>query len=183
MLDFIKRNVKFVITLGVSVVLVAGLTTALIVTNTGSASARGRDRNNARVELTEEQIAERAENARARLEQKLADGDITQEQYDEKLAAIESGDFRGSGNRGQRGSRGDRSSRHENLTDEEIAERAAARAERAIAKIDQKLADGDITQEQYDEKLAAIESGEFRGSGRGSRDGKSNESTNDEEAN
>ena len=107
MLDFIKRNAKFVVTLGVSFLLVTGLTTALIVTNVSTASARGRDRNRAhvteRTPLTEEQIAERTANALERLQQRLDDGRITQEQFDERLAAIESGEFRSSDRGGRRG--------------------------------------------------------------------------------
>jgi len=46
MLDFIKRNAKFVIVTSVSFLIIAGLTTALIMTNTGPARGRhNRDRN------------------------------------------------------------------------------------------------------------------------------------------
>ena len=101
MLDFIKRNMKVVIITGVSVFVIAALSTALLVTNVASASGRGRDhdkehsreRRHVRMELTEEQIAERAENARERLAQRLADGKITQEEYDEKITALENGEF------------------------------------------------------------------------------------------
>jgi len=44
MLNFIKRNAKFVIVLGVSFLLIAGLTAALNVTNVGTGQERGRDR-------------------------------------------------------------------------------------------------------------------------------------------
>jgi len=109
MLEFIKRNVKFVVTIGVSFLIIAGLTTALIVTNVGGGRGHGRDhgrewsRETMQVEMTEEQIAQRTERARERLEQKLADGSITQEEYDERLAAIESGEYPVSGR--ERGSR------------------------------------------------------------------------------
>jgi len=97
MLGFIRRNAKLAIVTGVSLLLIAGLTTALIFTNVGTGSARGRDRGTSRIELTEEQIAERIaeriEIRRERLEQRLADGSITQEYYDEKIAAIESGEY------------------------------------------------------------------------------------------
>ena len=50
-----------------------------------------------KVELTDEQKAELTENAKAALDEKLASGELTQEQYDEILAKIESGDLRGFG--------------------------------------------------------------------------------------
>ena len=120
-MNFLKRNIKVVIITGISVFVIAGLSTALVMTNV--ASARGRDgsreRNRVRIELTEEQIAEREEqraerhterlaNARERLDEKFADGSITQEEYNEKLAALESGenpfssrDRRGRGNKSE----------------------------------------------------------------------------------
>jgi len=129
MIDFLKRNVKFVVTIGVSVLVVAGLSTALLVTNIASASDRGRDRRDRgsirmehrekcesrergaeKPELTEEQIAERIANMKEKLEQRLADGKITQEEYDEKIAALDSGEYpirdrskRGGGNKGFKG--------------------------------------------------------------------------------
>jgi len=168
MLNFLKRNVKFVVIIGVSVLVIGGLSTALLVTNVASASDRGhdrsRDRGSIRMELTEEQIAERAEQMRERLEQRLADGRITQEQYDERIAAIENGEFRGSGRR-SRGS-GEERERAE-LTEEQKAERLA----QAREKLDQRLADGSITQEEYDEKITVLESGEYPFSGRSKRGG------------
>jgi len=169
MLNFLKRNVKFVIIIGVSVLVIAGLSTALLVTNVAMAGDRGRDRDrgSARMELTEEQIAERVENMKERLAQRLADGRITQEEYNERLAAIESGDFQMSGrrtrDRGEGRVRGERAE----LTEEQKAERIAQMRE----KLDQRLADGSITQEEYDEKVAALDSGEYPFSGRGKRSG------------
>jgi len=108
MKNFLKRNIKAIIITGVSVFVIAGLSTALIMTNVASASGRGRDgnreRNRVKIELTEEQIAEREEqraerlaerlaNARERLDQRLADGSITQDEYNEKLATLESGEY------------------------------------------------------------------------------------------
>jgi len=130
MLNFIKRNLKLVIITAVSFVLIAGLTTALIITNTGTGQARGRDRDrerrSAHVELTQEQIAERAERRSERTE-----------------------------------GRSERSERTP-LTEEQIAERA----EKLREKLAQELADGNITQAEYNEKIEAIENGEFRGFGR-----------------
>jgi len=112
MLGFIKRNVKFVVTIGVSALIIAGLTTALIVTNVGQGSAAYRERVSAErnvernVELTEEQLAERVERVRERLERRLTDGEITQEEYDERVAALESGEWMPT-ERGGRGRRTD----------------------------------------------------------------------------
>jgi uncharacterized membrane protein len=78
----------------------------------------------------------------------LAEGKITQEQYDEKLAAIESGEWRGGFGKFPEGERPE-------LTEEQKAEAKAKEQER----LDKMLAEGKITQEQYDEKLSAIESG------------------------
>jgi len=101
MREFIKRNVKTIIISGVSLFIIAGLCVALIATNVGTANARGRDRSggrnservHTRVELTEEQIAERIAERIQRLEQRLEDGKITQEEYDEKMAILESGEY------------------------------------------------------------------------------------------
>jgi len=157
MLNFIKGNVKFVVTVGVSFLIIAGLTTALILTNVGPRGA-GRNRASAaRIELTEEQVAQRAEEARARLQQRVTDGSITQEEYESRLAAIESGEFRGSRGSRSEGSRSERNasgeqrtprSEREPLTEEQIAERL----EKSKAKLEQKLAAGEITQAEYDEK-------------------------------
>ena len=179
MLNFIKRNLKFVIVVGVSFLLIVGLTTALILTNVGTGHARGRDRdrdrNHVRVELTQEQIAERVESRRERLEQRLADGRITQEEYDARIAAIESGEYP-AGDRVRSGSRsrsenGEGRSERTPLTEEQIAERV----EKLRERLAQELADGNITQAEYNEKLEAIENGEFRGLGR-SRGNKSENS-------
>lgn len=116
--------------------------------------------------LTEEELAEKLEEMKARLAEKLADGDITQEQYDAALAKIEAGEMPGRGLRGMFGmgmkafsGEGERTA----LTEEELAERL----DEMKARLAEKLADGDITQEQYDEILAKLEAGEMPG--RGSR--------------
>ena len=167
MKNFLKRNVKLVVVTSVAFFIIAGLSTALITTNVAQAHGRdrdrGRDRSAVRMELTEEQIAERAANARERLEQRLADGRITQEEFDERNAAIESGDF----SRSRRSRDNGEARERTELTEEQKAERL----ERARERLEQRLADGDITQEEYNEKLAAIESGEYPFSGRGRKGG------------
>jgi uncharacterized membrane protein len=117
-----------------------------------------------RVELTEEQIAERVENARERLQQRLNDGRITQEEFNDRIAAIDSGEYPSS-DRSRRGGSRERSGERTELTEEQRAQRHAERLENAIERLEQKLADGNITQEEYNEKLAALESGEYPFSG------------------
>ena len=116
----------------------------------------GRDKAD-KPELTEEEKAARAEKAKAKLAEKLAEGKITQEEYDEALAKIESGDFKPDRKGGK-----DKAEKPE-LTEEE----KAARVEKAKAKLAEKLAEGKITQEEYDEALAKIESGDFKPDHRG----------------
>ena len=153
MLNFIKRNAKFVVTIGVSVLVIAGLSTALILTNIGHGGrSRDRDRGSERISvsredrsenpevrgayeaaenrtrrndrreraerepLTEEQIAERVESIREKLAQRLEDEKITQEEYDEKIAALESGEYPLHG-RGSRGSKGDKTEKPDDSID------------------------------------------------------------------
>ena len=167
MLNFIKRNIKLVIVTGVSFVLIAGLTTALIITNVGTGQARGRDRDrsSARV-MTQEQIEERIQSRRERLDQRLADGSITQDEYDTRLAALEGGvhygrasDFsaRDGMRRGSNDGSRERGSERMPLTEEQLAEKLEAYRE----KLAEQLANGEITQAEYDEKIEAIENGEF----------------------
>ncbi|MCL2663710.1 MAG: SHOCT domain-containing protein [Oscillospiraceae bacterium] len=172
---FLKRNIKVVIITGISVFVIAGLSTALIVTNVASARGRdgGRDRNRVRVELTEEQIAEREEHARERLQQRLDDGRITQDEFNERIAAIDSGEYQFSGRSGR--SR-DRNVERAELTDDQRAERLANAKER----LEQRLADGSITQEEYDEKLAGLESGEYPFSSRDRRGSRNREEKSEE---
>ena len=125
-----------------------------------------------KVELTDEQKAELTENAKAALDEKLASGELTQEQYDEILAKIESGDLRGFGGKRHglypkpdaelpEGAVKAEKVQKPELTDEQKAELT----ENAKATLDEKLASGELTQEQYDEILAKIESGDLRGFG------------------
>lgn len=98
-----------------------------------------------RPELTEEEKAEMKARRDERLAQDLADGKITQEEYDEMINS----DFQiGRGNRGER----------PELTEEEKAEMKAKRDERLA----QDLADGKITQEEYDERINCEFDGENR---------------------
>ena len=112
---------------------------------------RGRDKAD-KPELTEEEKAAKAEKMKAKLAEKLAEGKITQEEYDAELARIEAGDFKPD----RRGGR-DKADKPE-LTEEE----KAAKAEKMKAKLAEKLAEGKITQEEYDAELARIESGDFK---------------------
>lgn len=98
-----------------------------------------------RPELTEEEKAEMKARRDERLAQDLADGKITQEEYEEMINS----DFQiGRGNRGER----------PELTEEEKAEMKAKRDERLA----QDLAYGKITQEEYDERINCEFDGENR---------------------
>ena len=76
----------------------AGRETASSQTNVENTSADGSRQNckgkGSKPELTEEEKAARAEKAKEKLAARLADGKITQEEYDAELARIESGDFK-----------------------------------------------------------------------------------------
>ena len=114
-------------------------------------------------ELTEEQKAEISEKVKAELAEKLEAGTITQEEYDEYIAKLDSGEFpvgiRGRGN----GFGGMEKPEASELTEEQKAEMMTKMQE----KISTLLAKGEITQEQYDDYLAKINSGElpFKGMG------------------
>ena len=179
MLGFLKRNIKNIIVIGVTVLIIGGGAAAFLATDVALAGDRGRsrDRGSVRAELTEEQIAERVENMRERLAQRLADGRITQEEYDERIAAIESGDFQMSGRRSRDRGEGRVRGERAELTEEQKAERIAQMRE----KLEQRLADGSITQEEFDEKNAALDSGEFPLSGRSGRGGGSRSSRGNKE--
>ena len=113
MANFFKKNLKVIVISGVSVFLIAGLSVTLLMTGVASAGSRNRDKNrdgersrhHVRIELTEEQIAEKIEQVRERLEQKLADEKITQEEFDDKIEALENGEFERHGRNGRRGGR------------------------------------------------------------------------------
>jgi len=139
MINFLKRNVKLTVVTGIALLIIAGLTTALVVTNTGPSRDRTRPGRNVAM------AADRGER-------------------DPSMAADR-------GDKAEREPRGERTP----LTEEERAERHAERLALARDRLDQKLADGSITQEQYDEALERLENNEFpRGGrgGRGSREGR-----------
>jgi len=98
MIDFLKRNVKTVVISSVALVIIAGLSTALVLTNIGHGNrGKDRDRRPDRIMLMHDQRVEKSERVFDRLEQKLADGAITQEEYNEKLEKIENSEYRVSG--------------------------------------------------------------------------------------
>ena len=100
--------------------------------------------------LTEEQQTERIEQKKERLGEQLKEGNITQEQHDEALTAILEGKkpalFGGGHFRNVEGS---------HLTEEQQAERTEQRKERLA----EQLKEGNITQEQYNEAVAAVAEG------------------------
>jgi len=166
MIDFLKRNVKFVTVIAIAVVVIAGLSTALILTNTGHGH-RGKDRDAKpdRIMLIDEQ--------------NLESRDCTEERS--AYATIDRSRRGDSAQRTDRLERSDRAGRPERadkaerlpLTEEQIAEKT----EKILNKLEQKLADGEITQEEYEEKLEKIENGDFQISGRGGKSKKNKEIT------
>ena len=105
-------------------------------------------------ELTEAQKAEMITKAKEVLSQRLAEGNITQEQYDQAIAKVEEGDCIGFKIKGIG---------HPELTDEQKAEMIT----KAKAALNQRLAEGNITQEQYDQIITELENGNIKGFGMG----------------
>ena len=124
-----------------------------------------------KVDMTEEQKAEMLEKAKEQLASLLEEGKITQEQYDEQLAKLESGEMPvplfgnmgngkgfGFGNFGKNfGSKEFEAPEIPEMTEEQKAEML----EKAKEQLASLLEEGKITQEQYDEQLAKLESDEM----------------------
>ena len=109
-----------------------------------------------KVEMTDEEKSAIIEELKTDLATKLEAGEITQEEYDEAIAKIEAGDFM-RGNKNGRGMKGEKPEKVE-MTDEE----KVAIIEELKTDLAAKLEAGEITQEEYDEKLSKIESGDFK---------------------
>ncbi len=132
-------------------------------------------------ELTEEQKAEMQEKALERLNKQLENGEITQEEYDTMLTAIENGEFRFGGKRpgrkpmGKPGSdvsfKKDSEAYEKPPVPELTEEQKAEMKEKAIEKLNKELENGKITQEEYENVLEAIENGEFASGFRGKKGG------------
>lgn len=75
-------------------------------------------------ELTDEQKAQMLEDVKAKLAEKLEAGEITQEQYDEKIAAIEAGDFKPTNNTSKLGRRAFKGEKPEFPNEDNTAETA-----------------------------------------------------------
>jgi len=112
-------------------------------------------------EMTDEQKAERLEKIQEELDQKVEDGDLTQDEADEIYAACEDGDmsgyFEAIGRQG--GSVAPKSDKGEapEMTDEQKAERL----EKIQEELEQKVEDGDLTQAEADAIYAACENGDM----------------------
>ncbi len=102
-----------------------------------------------KTERADKQKAEMTEKLKNELLEKLEKGEITQEEYDKQLEAIENGKFAPLG-KGKR----------------EIPERAdeqkAEMTEKLKNELLEKLEKGEITQEEYDKQLEAIENGTYK---------------------
>ena len=112
-------------------------------------------------EMTEEKKTEMTAKFKEDLAQKLEKGEITREEYEERINAIENGEFKGFG-RGPAMGMPPKGERPE-ITEEQKAEMTAKFKEHIAAKLEK----GEITQEKYDEMITAVENGEFKGFGRG----------------
>ena len=98
-------------------------------------------------EMTEEEKAARLEKTKAKLAERLQAGEISQEEYDKMLEAIET-----TGKIPKRGM-GKGPENPEKMTEEE----KAVRLEEMKAKLAERLQAGEISQEEYDKILEAIE--------------------------
>ena len=100
--------------------------------------------------ITAEQKAEVQSKMAGRLEQALEDGRITQEQHDAVIDGFQSGEIPDSGWRGfGHGAKGERPE----LTDEQMVDMQT----KMKARLDQALAEGKLTQEQYDAIINGIQ--------------------------
>jgi len=116
----------------------------------------------------EERAAAMQADLKAALDQKVTDGTMTQEQADKMLERFTANPDGGMGFRGGRDG-GLKSllpdmSKYDGMTDEE---RAAAMQADLKAALDQKVADGTMTQEQADQMLERFSNGPSRGPGMG----------------
>lgn len=103
-------------------------------------------------EFTEEEKAERLEQMKSKLAQQLADGMITQEQYDEMITAFENWDFSM-----MKGLKNHFEWDRVELTEEQKAEML----ENMKTRLAERLANNEISQAQYDEMIANMESWNF----------------------
>jgi uncharacterized membrane protein len=134
---------------------------------------RGGYGENDSTELTEEQKAEMQSKMKERFAQLLADGKITQEQYDQAMSDIAEGKTPEMPGR-------DRDESGEKNRPEMTEEQKAEMQSKMKEKLAQLLADGNITQEQYDQALNDIAEGknpEISGIGRGGFHGNKTEDT------
>ena len=89
-----KKNIIMAAVIAGLVVVIGGLSTTLVVMGN---TRGGKGCRSQRTEMTYEQRAERQQQAQARVAQRFADGEITQEAYEEMMAAIEAGERIASG--------------------------------------------------------------------------------------
>jgi|GEM_PF-5522333 len=112
-------------------------------------------------ELTDEQKAAQLEKIQTELDQKVTDGDLTQDEADEIYAACEDGDmssyFEAVGRQGGPGAPGETRGTAPEMTDEQKADML----EKIQAELDQKVEEGDLTQDEADEIYAACEDGDM----------------------
>ncbi|MBQ8391101.1 MAG: hypothetical protein IJX50_00975 [Clostridia bacterium] len=111
-----------------------------------------------KIEFMQEQKEAFVDKCKENLATKLAEGKITQAEYDEQLQRIESGELPALKGRGF--GKGKHFQKKE-MTEEEKAQMKAKMQEKAKERLEKQLSEGKITQEKYDEQLSKIESGEL----------------------
>ena len=119
------------------------------------ANLRG-DKKAVKTELTDEEKTAKLESIKPSLAEKLEAGEITQEKYDETISSIESGNFKFHGKDSAK-SKG------------RMPDKKEFKGEKLKASLAEKLEAGEITKEEYDEKLTKIESSDFKLDGKGGR--------------
>ncbi|MCL1787765.1 MAG: SHOCT domain-containing protein [Defluviitaleaceae bacterium] len=118
---FCKKNIMMFAIMGALVIVIGGLTTTLVAMGGSRGSKSHRSQ---RTEMTYEQRAERQQQAQARVAQRFADGEITQEEYEQMVAAIEAGQRIASGRSGRNSRSGNEAGRSRDSR--ERTERAGA---------------------------------------------------------
>jgi hypothetical protein len=94
----------------------------------------------------------------------LQDGSISEEQHEYLTSEVEKGILRGFEKKHPMNNRG------KNKAPEMTEEQKAQMTERIKANLSAMLEEGKITKEEYEEKISAVEKGDFRGLGRGRKD-------------
>ena len=142
----------------ISAVLAVVLTVAGVSVFAASSEIREKKKHPQMFNITEEQKNLIIEKFEKDLVELLENGDITQEQYDGISEMIKNGGMPG---RRPFGERGQERKEMPELTEEQKQEITL----KIKTELDEKLAAGEITQEEYDERIEAVQNGDFKGMG------------------